>query len=482
MSKIKDILKNFEDKKILVIGDVMLDRYLIGDVNRINPEAPVPIVKVNEEKHVPGGAANTANNIASLGGKAYVLGVVGKDDARKLLEQQLKKTNINTEGLVVDEKKPTIQKVRVIGQSQQLLRIDYEEPDGYNKETEKNLIDYLKKTISKVDVVIISDYEKGAITKTLASITITLCKKNKKPVIVDPKPKNIQFYKDATLITPNQKEASEITKIENKLENVVLMGEQLKKMLNSNILITKGGYGSSLIDLEGDIIHIPTKAKEVYDVSGAGDTVVATLALAIAAGADLKYAAVLANHAAGIVVGKTGTATTTIKEIESLFEKEENKIKTLEELKEIIKDLKRKGKKIVWTNGCFDILHVGHIKYLQKAKELGNVLILGVNADDSPYFKSKGPGRPILKQDERAELLSAIGCVDYILFFSEDTPLKQITALEPDFVVKGGDYKEEDVVGYDIMKKTGGKTVIIPLVGEFSTTNIINKILESHKK
>jgi len=489
MSKIKEILGKFKNKKILVIGDVMLDRYIIGDISRISPEAPVPVVKVNKERHVPGGAANTANNIAELGGITYIAGIVGDDIARKILIDILKKKNIITDGLIIDENNPTIQKVRVVGQPQQVVRIDYEKIDSYNKETEKKLINYLKKTISKVDVVVMSDYEKGAITKTLASTAITLCKENKKPLIVDPKPKNIQFYKDATLITPNQKEASEITEIENKLENVVLMGEQLKKMLNSNILITKGEYGSSLIDLKGDIIHIPTKAKEVYDVSGAGDTVVATLALALATGADLKYAAVLANHAAGIVVGKTGTATTNTKEIVSLFEKEESKIKTLDELKEIIKDLKRKGKKIVWTNGCFDILHVGHIKYLQKAKELGDILILGVNADDSPYLESKGPGRPILKQDERAELLSAIGCIDYIVFFSEETPIKQITALEPDIVVKGGDYDgnvndndEKGVVGHDLMKKTGGKTVIIPLVGEFSTTNIIKKILESHKK
>lgn len=487
MSKINQILNKFKDKKILVIGDVMLDRYLIGDVIRISPEAPVPVLKVNKELHVPGGAANTANNIAALNGKAYIAGVVGKDDAKKLLEIQLKKSNIITEGLIIDTNKPTIQKVRVLSRSQQLVRIDYEEPDGYNKETENKLISYIKKIIKKIDAVIISDYSKGTITENLASKIIDLCKQNKKPLIVDPKPENIEFYKEATLVTPNQKEASEITNIENKLENVVSMGEKIKEMLNSNVLITKGEYGSSLIEQKGDIIHIPTKAKEVYDVSGAGDTVVATIALAIAAGADLKYAAVLANHAAGIVVGKAGTATTNVKEIQHLFEKEETKLKTIEELKEIISDLKKKGKKIVWTNGCFDILHVGHIKYIQKAKEIGDVLILGLNTDNS-VRNLKGANRPILKEDERVEMLSAIECIDYIVFFSEDTPINQITELKPDIIVKGGDYDghvsdddKKGVVGRNLMKKTGGKVVIIPLEEGFSTTNIINKILKTHK-
>ncbi len=482
MSKIKEILGKFKDKKIMVIGDMMLDRYLIGDVNRISPEAPVPVVNITKEMHIPGGAANVASNIAALGGKAYTAGVVGDDDARKILENKLKKKNIITDGLFIDKEGPTIQKVRVIGQQQQLVRIDYEKTKSRNKKIENKIIDYTKKIIEKIDVIVISDYAKGLITKNVALEIISLCNEHGKPVIVDPKPKNIEFYKGATLVTPNLKEASEITGVESRLENVVLIGEKLKEMLNSNILITKGEYGSSLIELEGDIAHIPTKAKEVYDVSGAGDTVAAALALSLAAGADLNYAAVLANHAAGIVVGKTGTATANIKEITALFEKGENKIKTLDELKEIIKDLKIKGRKIIWTNGCFDILHAGHVKYLQKAKELGDVLILGVNSDDSPYFRSKGPDRPILKQNERAELLSAIECVDYIIFFSEDTPLKQITAIEPDFVVKGGDYKQKDVVGYELMKKTKGRVVIIPLVKGFSTTNIIDKILKTQKK
>jgi len=481
MNKIKKILSNFKGKKILVIGDVMLDHYLVGDVNRISPEAPIPIVKVTQEKYVLGGAANTANNIASLGGKAYLVGIVGEDNAGKILEKQLRENNMVTAGLFIDKDKPTVQKVRVVGKPQQLLRIDYENTKLSDKKIESKILDYVKNIIKKVDAVVISDYAKGLMTKNLSSEVISLCNENKKPVIVDPKPKNVNFYKNATLITPNLKEASEMTGIDNNSENAVLMGEKLKEMLDSNILITKGEYGSTLIELDGNIVHIPTKAKEVYDVSGAGDTVVATLVLALAVGADLKYAAVLANKAAGIVVGKIGTATVSMKEFGSVFEKKESKIKTLDELKSIVRELKKKGKKIVWTNGCFDILHVGHIKYLQKAKEFGDILILGVNTDDSPYFKSKGPGRPILNQDERAELLSAVECIDYIVLFNGEIPIKEVTAIEPDFIIKGGDYKEKDVVGCKLMKKTGGKVVIIPLVKGFSTTNIIKKIIEKQK-
>ena len=481
MSKIKQTLDNFKGKRILVIGDVMLDRYIIGEVTRISPEAPVPVIKVSKELHVPGGASNTASNVSSLGGKAYLAGIIGDDNAGKILTDLLKKKNIETNGLVIDKERPTIQKTRVVGQPQQIVRIDYEEDEKVSPEIEEKLIDYIRTILNEIDVVVISDYAKGVVTKNLASNIITLCNESKKPIIVDPKPSNLELFKGATLVTPNQKEASLMTGMENKLENVVVMGEKIKDILNSNVLITKGEYGSSLIELKGDIIHIPTKAKEVYDVSGAGDTVVAALALSIAAGADLKYAAVIANHAAGIVVGKAGTATTTVKEILSLFEKEESKTKTLDELKDIVKDLKSKGKKIVWTNGCFDILHVGHVKYLQKAKELGDVLILGLNTDES-VRKIKGPTRPILKEEERAEMLSALSCIDYIVFFDEETPIIPITELKPDIVVKGSDYKEEDVVGNELMKKTGGRVELVPVVEGFSTTNIIKKILETHGK
>jgi len=312
-------LEKFEDQKILVIGDLILDHYAFGTVDRISPEAPIPIVNVTNESYVPGGAANTANNITSLGGQAYIVGIVGKDYSATILKDKLCESNITIDGLFVDPEKPTIRKERIIGHGQHMLRVDREKTDGYNKKTEKKLIDYTKNIIDNVDVIVISDYAKGTITEKLASEVIYLCKKHNKPIIVDPKPKNISFYDGATLVTPNQKEASEITNIENKLENVPLMGEKIREMLNSNILITQGKHEASLIELNGDITHIPTKAREVYDITGAGDTVVGTVALALAAGADLKEAAILANYAAGIVVGKVGTATTTVKEIKHLL-------------------------------------------------------------------------------------------------------------------------------------------------------------------
>jgi len=313
-------LDQFKNQKILVIGDLILDHYAFGTVDRISPEAPILIVNVTNESYVPGGAANTANNITALGGQAYIAGIVGKDHPATILKDKLCELNITIDGLFVDTEKPTIRKERIIGHGQHMLRVDREKTDGYNEKTEKKLIDYTKNIIDEVDVIVISDYAKGTITEKLASEVIYLCKKHNKPIIVDPKPKNISFYREATLVTPNQKEASIITGIENKLENVVLMGEQLKKMLNSNILITQGKHGASLMELNGDITYIPTEAKEVCDITGAGDTAVGTVALELAAGADLKEAAILANYAAGIVVGKVGTATTTVEEIKSLLD------------------------------------------------------------------------------------------------------------------------------------------------------------------
>ena len=304
------ILNKFKEKNILVIGDIMLDKYIFGDVERISPEAPVQIVNVKEEKFIPGGAANVANNIAALNANAFMIGVIGNDNEAIILLNELKKRNINTEGIITDNQKPTTQKVRVLGQKQQLLRIDYEKKDYLNKETESKIITFIKEKIEKIDAIIISDYAKGVITKNLMENIKKLAEN--KIIIVDPKPKHKDFYKNTTLITPNLKEAKEMADNE----------EDLIKELNTSILVTKGEKGMSLLEKDGNITNIPTKAKEVYDVSGAGDTVVATLALALASNATLKQAAILANHAAGITVGKIGTSTVTIEEIKGSLKDE----------------------------------------------------------------------------------------------------------------------------------------------------------------
>ncbi|MBS3096374.1 bifunctional hydroxymethylpyrimidine kinase/phosphomethylpyrimidine kinase [Candidatus Woesearchaeota archaeon] len=299
------ILEQFKNKKILVIGDIMLDKYIWGDVSRISPEAPVQVVNVMRETYEAGGAANVANNVSALTGNAFMAGIAGNDEAKRILLDELSKKGIDTGGIFLDKDKPTTQKVRIIGKSQQLLRVDYEKKEHVHKDIEGKMISFLDKIIKQVDVIVVSDYAKGVITKA---------------VIVDPKPKHKDLYANVTLVTPNNAEASEMTGIEDGDESVLEMGSKLLKYLNANVLVTRGEKGMSLFEKDGITTHIPAKAKEVYSIIGAGDTVVATIALALASGADLKEAATLANIAAGIKVGKIGTASVSIEEIKREIE------------------------------------------------------------------------------------------------------------------------------------------------------------------
>jgi D-glycero-beta-D-manno-heptose-7-phosphate kinase len=316
------ILNGFKGKKILVIGDIMLDKYIWGDVSRISPEAPVQVVNVMKETYEAGGAANVASNVAALGGYAYMTGISGNDDAKNILMGEMKKKCINTEGIVQDNDKPTTQKIRIIGKSQQLLRVDYENKEHVHKDIENSIIKFVEKNINEVDAVVISDYAKGVITFDTGAKAIELANKFNKPIIVDPKPKHMDFYSDVKLITPNSHEASEMAGIEDGNDKAsVEIGNKLIKRLNANVLLTRGEKGMSLFELDGSHTNIPTNAREVYSLIGAGDTVVATAALAIASGANLKDAASLANIAAGIKVGKIGTATVSVEEIKKELEK-----------------------------------------------------------------------------------------------------------------------------------------------------------------
>lgn len=313
-------MENFKNKKILVIGDIMLDKYLWGDVSRISPEAPVQVVNVLGETYEAGGAANVASNISALTGKAFMAGIAGNDDAKDILLGELSRKGINTDGIFLDKGKPTTQKIRIIGKSQQLLRVDYEKKEHVHKEIEDSIIKFLERTIKDVDVVVISDYAKGVITPDVCSKAIRQAKSSGKAIIVDPKPKHKNLYENVTLITPNNAEASEMTGIEDGDESVAEMGEKLVKTLNTNVLITRGEKGMSLFGLDGKTASIPAKAKEVYSLIGAGDTVVAAIALAIASGASLEEAATISNIAAGIKVGKIGTASVSIEEIKMEIE------------------------------------------------------------------------------------------------------------------------------------------------------------------
>ncbi len=322
MNNLIKIIECFKGKKILVLGDVMLDKYIWGNVSRISPEAPVQVVEVVKESYAPGGAANVANNITALGAKSIIAGVVGKDRTKEQLVSNLKRRDIDVSGLMEDENKRTIRKVRVFGRSQQLLRFDYEKKGYVNADTENKIFEFIQNNIDNVDAIIISDYAKGTVTKNLMEKLIMLCEKKSKLIVVDPKPKHKDFYKNVTLITPNHKEAHEMANIAEDAEDADIneTGKKLLDELNSTILITRGEKGMSLFEKSGKITNIPTFAKEVYDIVGAGDTSVAAVALALVSGADFEEAAIIANHAAGIKVGKVGTSTVSIEELRESIE------------------------------------------------------------------------------------------------------------------------------------------------------------------
>lgn len=318
--RLLNLLEQFKDKKILVVGDIMLDKYIWGEVSRISPEAPVQVVNVMRESYAPGGASNVASNASALNGKVFVAGIAGNDEAKNILIEELKKRGINTDGIFIDNDKPTIQKVRIVGRGQQLLRVDYEKKEHVHQNIERSMIAFLEKIINDVDVIVVSDYAKGVITPVICSKLIQAAKDNNKAIIVDPKPKHRDLYADATLITPNNAEASEMASVEDGDEAVFEIGARLLRHLNANVLITRGEKGMSLFEKDNSVTHIPAKAKEVYSIIGAGDTVVATIALSIASGASLREAATLANIAAGIKVGKIGTSSVSIEEIKKEIE------------------------------------------------------------------------------------------------------------------------------------------------------------------
>ncbi len=462
---------NFSNVSVLVVGDVMLDQYLWGSVDRISPEAPVPIVNIKKTTLAPGGAANVANNIASLDAEVLLIGVSGEDYNGEQLAEVLNQNSIKH--LLFKVNSPTITKVRVIGNKQQMMRLDYEIPETITDDLKSKIKISISECIADFDVVVISDYNKGVCSEDLCRYIIAKAKEHNIPVIVDPKGKEWKKYSGATLVTPNMKELNEFLG-----ENVPNDDVSIEKCIpgvftNSefkNLLVTRSEKGMTLFDGD-EIEHFPTFAKEVYDVSGAGDTVIAALAVGIASNYKLRDAVEFANIAAGIVVGKLGTVP--IKKVDLFRDLRQsyNKIINFENLPMVIDSLKSDQKRIVFTNGCFDILHIGHVKYLEKARELGDILILGLNTDDS-VRRIKGEGRPVNKEDDRAAVLSGLTSIDYIVKFDEDTPLSLIEKVRPHFLVKGGDYTVENVVG----REYADEVVLIDFVEGYSTSKIISKL------
>ncbi|MBU0631322.1 D-glycero-beta-D-manno-heptose-7-phosphate kinase [bacterium] len=470
-----EILKNAKPN-ILVIGDLMLDHYLWGSCERISPEAPVQVVDIAKETTVLGGAGNVINNLVTLGANVSVSSVIGDDENGKELSVMLKNIGVKTDGLVVQAGRKTSKKSRVIAVSQQVLRYDKESKDAIDEISVEKILASLENTLVLYDAIILSDYGKGVLTSSLCQGIIKMAKGMDKKVLVDPKGSDYSKYKGAYLLTPNKKEASLATKIEinsdEALKNALL---KLKNECELSIsMITLSEDGIAIFD--DNVKKFPTVAKEVYDVTGAGDTVIASIAFSLSATKSIDESCKFANLAAGVVVGKIGSATVTLGEIEdyeaSLHKSSSDAhIKSFEEIEKIVSRYKQNGKKIVFTNGCFDILHVGHVKYLQVAKSFGDILIVGLNSDES-VRRLKGESRPVNVAEDRAYILAALEAVDYVVPFGEDTPYELIKMIRPDVLVKGGDYEGKAVVGTEFAHELK----LVDFVDGKSTTKTIQKI------
>lgn len=469
--------------RCLVIGDLMLDEYLWGKAERISPEAPVQVVDVIREELRLGGAGNVVHNLAALGAQVAVCSVVGDDQNGRELLGQLCHHQIDTQAVFQDTERRTSRKTRVVAAHQQIVRIDRESREALPEAVEQQLCRWIAAHVGDYKVIVLSDYNKGVLTPAVIASTISAAARASIPVLVDPKGTDFTRYAGATLLTPNRKEAEAASGIV--ITDEASLTQAAVAIMNvaslSNLLITRSEEGMSLFSQTGEIVHIPTVAREVFDVSGAGDTVLATLAVGVASGLGMAESARLANVAAGIAVGKLGTSIVTPQEIidtVALAHKDSHaKIKSLDVLTALIVAEKNRGKRIVFTNGCFDLLHAGHVKYLQKARGLGDLLVLGLNSDSS-VRRLKGAKRPLIDQEERAHLLAALDCIDYVVVFDEDTPLNLITALKPHILAKGGDYSLDGVVGRNVVESYGGRVELITFVDGKSTTNIIERILE----
>lgn len=463
---------DFSKGSVLVIGDIMLDVYYFGEVSRISPEAPVPIVRVLDRKNTLGGAANTIKNITGLGAKSYLIGTVGKDNNRKILNNLLNDMNIETR--LIDMDTPTITKTRIISANRQILRLDFEEIKEINNNITTKIKNGIERFIRKVQVVVISDYGKGMCTFGLCQYLINRANELKIPIVIDPKGQDWRKYKEGTMVTPNIRELSEVVgrdvlNNDKDIENCGL--KILDKFDLKYLVVTRSEKGISLISRK-EICHFEAKAKEIFDISGAGDTVVGTISVLLANDFNIVEAVKYANIAAGIVVSKFGTAPITYEEfLDILNGNDSSKIVSIKTLLKIIDDLRSKGKRIIFTNGCFDILHKGHITYMKEAKKLGDILIVGMNSNNSAR-RLKGKDRPINDQESRAAVLASLEFVDYVVIFDEDTPFNLIKSIEPDILVKGGDYKIEEIVGREFTKEVK----IIPFVKGYSTSKIIKEL------
>ncbi|WP_062261294.1 bifunctional D-glycero-beta-D-manno-heptose-7-phosphate kinase/D-glycero-beta-D-manno-heptose 1-phosphate adenylyltransferase HldE [Endozoicomonas arenosclerae] len=467
-------LPRFDQARVLVIGDVMLDRYWHGGTSRISPEAPVPVVRVNQVEDRPGGAGNVALNIASLGAPAWLIAATGNDEAADSLQTRLEAAGVYCDFARLDNV-PTITKLRVISQHQQLIRLDHEE--AFSGLSNDILEEKAASLLENIGAVILSDYNKGTLQNHQQ--LIKLARTQGIPVLVDPKGTDFERYRGATVITPNLHEFETVVGPCQDEQELVDKGHKLLEELELEaLLITRSEHGMTLIRKGEQEVHLPARAREVFDVTGAGDTVISTLATALAAGAELPKAAALANIAAGIVVAKLGTATVSMPELRREVNRElgaERGVVTPDQLKIALEDARAHGEKIVFTNGCFDIIHAGHVGYLEQARQQGDRLVLAINSDAS-VKRLKGEGRPINSEDRRMAVLAGLEAVDWVVCFEEDTPEELLRMVKPDMLVKGGDYTIDEVVGAPIVYEYGGEVKVLAFLDNCSTTAIVEKI------
>ncbi|MGM0415421.1 MAG: bifunctional D-glycero-beta-D-manno-heptose-7-phosphate kinase/D-glycero-beta-D-manno-heptose 1-phosphate adenylyltransferase HldE [Thermodesulfobacteriota bacterium] len=481
ISDIEDFLAKIPEIKVVVIGDLMLDEYLWGATERISPEAPVPIINVGREDLRLGGAGNVVNNLRVLGAHVMLASVLGDDRDGEVIRERLQRAQVDIDALVHDHSRITSRKTRILSGNQQMLRIDRETTKAVKPEIEQHLLHKISSKLAYADVIYLSDYGKGVLSETLIQAIIDQAKNKNTPVVVDPKGTDYIRYRGATLLTPNRKEASLATGIGIKDDDTLCAaGAQILEVAQLKALVlTRSEQGMSLFQYNAEPVHIPTRGREVYDVSGAGDTVLTVVGLGIAAGFSLEQASFMANIAAGVVVGKVGTSTASPAEIVEaagfLVAGSQTKICEPHALQIVLRRLRQMGRKVVFTNGCFDILHAGHVSYLQRARELGDILVLGLNSDES-VRRLKGESRPLVPETDRAVILAALSCVDHVVIFDEDTPLELIELLQPDILVKGNDYAEGDVVGAELIREWGGSVELMPFMSGRSTTALVSKI------
>ncbi|MDP7537625.1 MAG: bifunctional D-glycero-beta-D-manno-heptose-7-phosphate kinase/D-glycero-beta-D-manno-heptose 1-phosphate adenylyltransferase HldE [Methylococcales bacterium] len=470
----------FTSAKVLVVGDLMLDQYWHGSTSRVSPEAPVPIVHVNDREFRPGGAGNVALNLAALGVDVTLVGYCGQDESAETLTTMLTNAGVTCCFITLDEY-PTITKLRVMSRNQQLIRLDFEE--DFQQFSSDQLLTVCPELIEQADAVIFSDYGKG----TLAQVEqlIALAKRYNKPALVDPKGADFERYRKSTIMTPNLSEFEAVVGPCPDQDVLVEKGYQLMAELGmSGLLITRSEHGMTLLEHGCEPLHLPTQARDVFDVTGAGDTVISVLAASLAANESFANATWLANTAAGIVVGKSGTAVVSTAEMVQALEGRQlthGGVVLVAELESAMDQAHKNNEIIVATNGCFDILHPGHVRYLQQARELGDRLVVLVNSDES-VRRLKGSTRPVNSLAQRMEMLAALTCVDWVVAFSEDTPQAIIDRLLPDVLVKGGDYQDiTEIAGHESVLANGGDVKILSFNEGHSTTNIINAIKDGEK-